>query len=173
MSRRAEVDAATADLDFENKTYRINLETTAGNIDLDLKPEVAPGHCKNIIGLTKIGYYDGLIFHRVIKGFMIQGGCPEGSGTSGPGYTIDAEFSDVPHVNGTLSMARTPDPNSAGSQFFICLGPQSFLDGQYTIFGQATEESMATVEAIGNSETDSSDRPTTEAKIIKATVVES
>ena len=173
MSHKEQVDAATADLDFENKSYQVQLETTAGNIHLDLKPDVAPGHCRNLIGLAKSGFYDGLIFHRVISGFMIQGGCPEGSGTGGPGYNIDAEFNPTPHVLGTLSMARATDPNSAGSQFFICLGTQDFLDGQYTVFGQATDDSIEVVKTIGASATDPGDRPLEEVKIVKATVVES
>ena len=88
---------------------------------LDMLTDVAPGHCNNMLGLAKIGFYNGLAFHRIIKGFMIQGGCPEGTGTGGPGYTIPAEFNATKHEPGVLSMARTSDPNSAGSQFFICL----------------------------------------------------
>ncbi len=174
MSRKAEVDAAVADVDFKNKKYQIKLETSMGDILLDLFPKVAPGHCKNLIGLTKIGHYDGLIFHRVIEGFMIQGGCPQGTGTGGPGYTIAAEFNDTPHVAGTLSMARTNQPDTAGSQFFICLGKQDFLDGKYTAFGQTADKaSLETVQKIGVVPTNSSDRPDTPVVISKATVIES
>ena len=172
---RSEVDAATQDLDFDAKTYRVVLDTSAGPIRLDLRPDLAPGHCRNIIGLAKIGYYDGVIFHRVIPGFMIQGGDPTGTGSGGPGYTIDAEFSKEPHVAGTLSMARTTDPNSAGGQFFICLpGDASFLNGQYTVFGAtADDESLETVKSIGATPTDGSDRPKTEQTIKSAKVEES
>lgn len=172
MSRKAEVDAAVEDLDFENKKYQVQLQTTAGDIHLDLLPDVAPEHCRNLIGLTRIGFYDGLIFHRVISGFMIQGGCPEGTGTGGPGYNVAAEFNETPHVAGVLSMARSSDPNSAGSQFFICLGTHDYLDGQYTAFGQATPESIAVVEAIGAVSTNSSDRPDEDVTVSKATVAE-
>ena len=172
MSKQAEVEAAVADVDFENKQYQVQLETTAGNIQLDLLPDVAPNHCKNMIGLARIGFYDGLIFHRVIDGFMIQGGCPTGNGTGNPGYQVDAEFNTTPHEAGVLSMARAQDPNSAGSQFFICLGTHAYLDGQYTAFGKATPESMDVVNAIGTTPTDSGDRPLEEVKINQVTVVE-
>ncbi len=173
MSRKAEVETAVADVDFENKSYQIVLDTNKGEIRLNLFGDIAPGHCKNIIGLSRIGFYDGLVFHRVINGFMIQGGCPQGSGTGGPGYKVDAEFSPTPHVAGVLSMARSSDPNSAGSQFFICLGTQSSLDNQYTAFGTtADESSMNVVSEIGGLATDRSDRPNDEVKINKATVVE-
>jgi peptidyl-prolyl cis-trans isomerase B (cyclophilin B) len=174
MSRKAEVDAAVADVDFKNRKYQIRLETSKGDILLDLLPDVAPGHCRNMIGLTKIGHYDGLTFHRVIKGFMIQGGCPEGTGRGGPGYTIAAEFNDTPHVAGTLSMARTNQPDTAGSQFFICLGTQDFLDGNYTAFGQTADAaSLETVHKIGVVPTNQNDLPTTPVIISKATVIES
>lgn len=173
MSRKAEVETAVADVDFENKSYQIVLDTNKGEIRLNLLGDVAPGHCKNIIGLSRIGFYDGLVFHRVINGFMIQGGCPQGSGTGGPGYKVDAEFSSTPHVAGVLSMARSSDPNSAGSQFFICLGTQTSLDNSYTVFGTtADDSSMAVVSEIGGVPTDRSDRPNDEVKINKATVVE-
>ena len=172
MSQQAEVTAAVADVDFSNKTYQIQLETTAGAIHLDLLPEVAPEHCKNMIGLTKIGFYDGLIFHRIISGFMIQGGCPSGTGTSGPGYQINAEFNPTSHVEGVLSMARSADPNSAGSQFFICLADVPHLDGQYTAFGKATDESLDVVRKIGAVETQPGDRPVEDVKIVAAKVVE-
>ena len=117
--------------------------------------------------------YDGLTFHRVIKDFMIQGGCPQGTGTGDRGYKIKAEFNKKPHTAGVLSMARSNDPHSAGSQFFICLGAQSFLDGKYTAFGEtADKDSMDVVSKIGKSATDSNDKPTTKVVIEKAAVHE-
>jgi len=173
-NRKAEVEAAQKTLDFTKHKYQIVLDTTLGKITLDLLPEVAPEHCKNMLGLTKIGYYDGLIFHRVIEGFMIQGGCPEGTGTGGPGYTIKAEFNATKHQPGVLSMARTSDPNTAGSQFFLCLETVPHLDRQYTAFGKTADaESLAVVKKIGAVETGSQDRPVKPVKINKATVVES
>jgi peptidyl-prolyl cis-trans isomerase B (cyclophilin B) len=172
-NRKAEVEAARKSFDFGGKKYQLELDTTQGKIVLDMYSDVAPGHVANMLGLAKIGYYDGLTFHRIIKGFMIQGGCPEGSGSGGPGYTIPAEFNKTPHEPGVLSMARTSDPNSAGSQFFICLERHSHLDGQYTAFGKtANAESLAVVKAIGDVKTDSNDRPAKPVKINKATVVE-
>lgn len=104
-------------------------------------PEDAPNTVKNFIMLTKAGFYDSLTFHRVIKDppFVVQGGDPRGDGTGGPGYTIDAEFNDRPHKEGTVAMARSNDPNSAGSQFYICLASQPYLDGEYTVFGEVIE----------------------------------
>jgi len=104
-------------------------------------PEDAPNTVKNFIMLARAGFYDSLTFHRVIKDppFVVQGGDPEGDGTGGPGYTIDAEFNDRPHKEGTIAMARSNDPNSAGSQFYICLAPQPRLDGKYTVFGEVIE----------------------------------
>ena len=171
-NRKAEVEAAQKGLDLKKK-YQIELDTTQGKILLDMLGDVAPGHCSNMLGLAKIGYYDGLTFHRIIKGFMIQGGCPEGSGSGGPGYTINAEFNQTKHEPGVVSMARTSDPNSAGSQFFICLERHTHLDGQYTAFGKtANAESLAVVKAIGDVPTGSNDRPTKPVKINKATVIE-
>src|ERR1700722_16347214 len=111
-NRKEEVEAAVKDVDFSKNKYQIELDTTAGKITINLNGDVAPGHCKNMIGLAKIGDYDGVLFHRIIKGFMIQGGCPLGTGTGGPGYTIKAEFNTTPHEAGVLSMAA---PNS----FFV------------------------------------------------------
>jgi peptidyl-prolyl cis-trans isomerase B (cyclophilin B) len=173
MSLKAKVSEATADVDFAKKKYQVQLETTQGTINLDLLADVAPNHCKNMIGLAKSGFYDGLIFHRVISGFMIQGGCPEGKGTGGPGYSIDAEFNATPHVAGVLSMARSSSPNSAGSQFFVCLDKHTHLDRQYTAFGKTADEaSLQVVRKIGALPTASGDRPEQEVKITKATVVE-
>ena len=169
---RAKVDEALQEIDLENNTYQVHLDTSMGPIRLELFPDVAPGHCRNLIGLAKTGYYDGLIFHRVIRGFMIQGGCSNGDGTGGPGYTIDAEFNDRPHLPGTLSMARTQVPNSAGSQFFICLERQASLDNQYTVFGQALDsESLETVKKIGDVPTGPADRPADEVTIRTAQVI--
>ena len=114
------------------------VETTEGTMTFEFLPEKAPGHVENFVKLAREGFYDGMRFHRVIPGFMIQGGCPDGTGMGGPGYQIDAEFNDVHHERGILSMARAQDPNSAGSQFFICHGDAGFLDGQYTAFGKLT-----------------------------------
>ena len=135
------------------------LETNCGKIEFEFFQDAAPDTCKNFIKLADAGYYNGLVFHRVIKGFMIQGGCPDGTGTGGPGYQIKAEFNDNSHVLGTVSMARSSDPDSAGSQFFICLGATPHLDGQYTAFGQVTE-GVEFVEKIGVMPTGSGDRPT-------------
>lgn len=173
-NRRAEVDKAAADIDFKKNRYQVELDTTQGQITLDLDPEAAPGHCTNLIGLARIGFYDGVAFHRVIKGFMIQGGCPQGTGVGGPGYTIPAEFNRTKHAPGVLSMARTSDPNSAGSQFFICLESHAHLDGNYTAFGRTADEaSLSVVRAIGSTPVDANDRPKTPVKINKATVRES
>jgi peptidyl-prolyl cis-trans isomerase B (cyclophilin B) len=172
-NRKAEVEAAQKGIDFAAKKYQIELDTTLGKITLDMLPEVAPGHVRNMLALAKIGYYDGLGFHRIIKGFMIQGGCPEGSGSGGPGYTIPAEFNATKHVPGVVSMARTSDPNSAGSQFFICLEATPHLDRQYTAFGRTADAaSLAVVKAIGNVKTGANDRPATPVTIKTAKVIE-
>lgn len=126
----------------EGGTYEgvtVTLETSEGNMTVEFFNDKAPGHVKNFIDLAEKGFYDNTVFHRVIEGFMIQGGCPNGNGMGGPGYNIDAEFNDTPHVKGVLSMARAQDPNSAGSQFFICHGDAAFLNGQYTAFGRLSE----------------------------------
>lgn len=170
---KSQVDTAVGELDLDQKTYQVVLETSAGDIRLDLLPDVAPGHVKNFLGLAKTGFYDDGTFHRVIEGFMIQGGCPEGSGYGGPGYQIDAEFNETPHEPGVLSMARSNDPNSAGSQFFICLERVPHLDRQYTAFGRtADDESLAVVRKIGGVETGANDKPKQKVEIRKVTVVE-
>ena len=141
----------------------------------ELYPEVAPNTVNNFISLVKKGYYDGLIFHRVIRGFMIQGGCPQGTGMGGPGYSIKGEFSqngfknDLKHTEGVLSMARSMMPNSAGSQFFIMHKDAPHLDGAYAAFGKVTE-GMNVVDKIANERTDYSDRPLKEQKIKSMTV---
>ena len=124
-----------------------------------------------MVALAQSGYYDGVTFHRIIKGFMIQGGCPEGTGTGGPGYKIKAEFNPMPHEPGVLSMARTGDPNSAGSQFFICLERVPHLDNQYTAFGKTADAaSLDVVKAIGSVRTGGGDKPVEPVVIKKATV---
>lgn len=171
-NRKAEVDAAVADVDFAKNDYQVEFETTMGKIVLDLYPDVAPGHCRNIIGLAKIGYYNGIVVHRVIKNFVLQAGCPEGTGTGGPGYTIKAEFNDKLHVAGTLSMARTSDPNSGGSQFFICTARVPHLDRQYTVFGQTADDASKQVALnIGNVPTGPGDRPVKDVKITSGKVL--
>ena len=144
-------------------------------IKAELYPAVAPNTVNNFISLVKKGYYDGLIFHRVIRGFMIQGGCPQGTGMGGPGYSIKGEFSqngvknDLKHTEGVLSMARSMMPNSAGSQFFIMHKDAPHLDGAYAAFGKVTE-GMNIVDKIANERTDYSDRPLKEQKIKSMTV---
>ncbi len=134
---KAEVETAQKEIDFAKKSYTVELTTNKGPIRLEFFPELAPGHVKNFLALAKIGFYDGLIFHRVIKGFMIQGGCPEGSGTGDGGYKIKAEFNDTPHKPGVLSMARSQSPDSAGTQFFICLEDANFARQQIHRFRQS------------------------------------
>jgi peptidyl-prolyl cis-trans isomerase B (cyclophilin B) len=141
------------------------IETRLGNITLKFFPEVAPGHVKNFIDLANKGFYDGTTFHRVIPGFMIQGGDPNSKdankskhGQGGPGYTIKAEFNDKPHKRGTLSMARAGHPDSAGSQFFICVKDSAFLDKQYTVFGEV-ESGIEVVDKIVSQPRDGNDNP--------------
>ena len=141
----------------------------------ELYPEIAPISVNNFISLIKKGYYDGLIFHRVIRGFMIQGGCPDGTGMGGPGYSIKGEFSqngfknDLKHTEGVLSMARSMMPTSAGSQFFIMHKTSPHLDGAYAAFGKITE-GMDVVNKIAETATDYSDRPLEDQKIKSMTV---
>jgi peptidyl-prolyl cis-trans isomerase B (cyclophilin B) len=172
-NRKAEVDAVASSFDYTKNKYQLKLDTSMGEILIDMWPDVAPGHVTNMLSLAKIGYYDGLTFHRIVKGFVIQGGCPVGTGSGGPGYTIKAEFNTKLHEPGVLSMARTPDPDSAGSQFFLCLEKVPFLDRQYTVFGKtANEESLKVVKAIGEIKTGSQDRPVVAVTMDKATIVE-
>jgi len=117
----------------------IRISTEHGDITIELYADTAPNTVANFKALAGKGFYDGLKFHRVIPGFMAQGGDPEGSGMGGPGYKVKAEFNSRKHVRGTLAMARSQNPDSAGSQFYICFGPQPHLDNQYTIFGQVVE----------------------------------
>jgi peptidyl-prolyl cis-trans isomerase B (cyclophilin B) len=141
------------------------IETKFGKIDLRFFPDVAPNHVNNFIELAKKGFYDGTTFHRVIPGFMIQGGDPNSKnldkskhGMGGPGYTVKAEFNNKPHKRGTLSMARSANPDSAGSQFFICVGDAAFLDRQYTVFGEVIS-GMEVVDKIISQPRDRRDNP--------------
>ena len=142
------------------------IETKFGNITLKFYPDVAPGHVKNFLDIAKNGTYDNTVFHRVIPGFMIQGGDPTSKdpakrrayGTGGPGYTIKAEFNNKPHKRGVLSMARSQSPDSAGSQFFICVKDSNFLDRQYTAFGEVTS-GMDVADKIVNAKRDGRDNP--------------
>ncbi len=141
------------------------IETKFGKIEMEFFADKAPGHVKNFKDLAKKGFYDGTIFHRVIPGFMIQGGDPNTKsddrathGMGGPGYSIQAEFNDTPHKRGVLSMARSQNPNSAGSQFFIVVKKSSFLDGKYTAFGKVLS-GMAVADQIVNAPRDKRDNP--------------
>lgn len=141
------------------------IETKFGNIELRFFPDVAPNHVSNFIDLAKKGFYDGTTFHRIIPGFMIQGGDPNSRkadksthGMGGPGYQLKAEFNSRPHKRGTLSMARAASPDSAGSQFFICVADSSFLDRQYTVFGEVVS-GMDTADKIVSQPRDRRDNP--------------
>ena len=129
------------------KDYFATIHTTLGDMTVKFFPEVAPKHATSFIYLSQIGYYDNVPFHRVCEGFMMQGGDPSGQGNGGPRYRIPQEFNPRKHVKGILSAARTPDPNSAGSQFFVMFDPAPFLDDKYTVFGQVVE-GMKTVDAF-------------------------
>ncbi len=121
------------------RTSQARIATSKGDIVFTFYPDDAPQHCAAFIKLTEAGFYDGLTFHRVEPGFVIQGGDPSGNGTGGPGYKLKAEFNARPHVRGTVAMARSASPDSAGSQFYVCLDDARFLDRQYTVFGQMTD----------------------------------
>lgn len=154
----------------------VTFEMENGDImKAELYPETAPNTVNNFISLVKKGYYDGLIFHRVINGFMIQGGCPDGTGMGGPGYNIKGEFSqngvdnDLKHTEGVLSMARAMHPDSAGSQFFIMHKDSPHLDGSYAAFGKVFE-GLDIVNKIAETDTDYNDRPLEEQKLKSVTV---
>lgn len=154
----------------------VTMNTNMGTIKVELYPDIAPNTVKNFISLVNKGFYDGLIFHRVIRGFMIQGGCPEGVGTGGPGYSIKGEFAmngfenNLKHTAGVISMARSQMPDSAGSQFFLMHEDSPHLDGQYAAFGKVTE-GMDVVDAIAQCKTDYMDKPL-EEKIMNTVTVE-
>ena len=157
-----------------NPTFTITMEN-GGVMSGELYPDIAPQSVYNFIELANKGFYNGLIFHRVIPGFMIQGGCPEGTGMGGPGYCIKGEFifngvkNQLKHKRGVLSMARSQSPNSGGSQFFVMHENAPHLDGQYAAFGKVTE-GLDVVDAIANVRTNANDRPLEEQKIASITV---
>lgn len=154
------------------KGPRAIVKTKFGDIEIKLNPEVAPKHVENFIKLAKSGFYNGTIFHRVIPGFMIQGGDPNTKdslkkdtyGMGGPGYTIKAEFSDIPHKRGIVSMARANDPDTAGSQFFIVVEDSLFLDRKYTVFGEVMK-GIGVADKIVNLERDDRDNPKTRVEM--------
>ena len=143
------------------------IETSRGPVTVELRPDLAPNHVARIKELARQGFYDGVVFHRVIDGFMAQTGDPTGTGRGGSGQKLRAEFSKEPHTRGAVSMARAQSPDSADSQFFICFDDATFLDGQYTVWGQV-ESGMEHVDALPKGEP-----PRTPGKIVKATVTRS
>jgi peptidyl-prolyl cis-trans isomerase B (cyclophilin B) len=153
------------------KTYTATIDTSEGKIVAQLFPDKAPQTVNSFVFLAKEHFYDGVPFHRIIKGFMIQGGDPTGTGMGGPGYNLKAEFNDTKHVKGILSMARAQDPDSAGSQFFIMHGTSPHLDNQYTAFGKVTE-GMDVVEKIATTDVDGRDRPLKPITIKTVTIEE-
>lgn len=159
-----------------NQNPIVTIEMESGNnIKIELYPEIAPNTVRNFVSLVQNGFYDGLIFHRVIPGFMIQGGDPEGNGTGGPGYSIKGEFrrnkfdNNLKHDRGVISMARAASPNSAGSQFFIMVAKSPHLDGEYAAFGQVIE-GIEEADRIVKAETDYRDKPLNDQRMKKVTV---
>ena len=157
---------------------KATIETNQGKIEFNLLPDLAPETVRNFIKLANSGFYDGTLFHRVIPGFMIQGGDPNTKqpdkskwGQGGPGYSLKAEFSSRSHLSGVVSMARATDPNSAGSQFFIVTTDSTFLNGQYTVFGEVTE-GMDVADKIVNLQRDENDCPLQEVKMNRVTTSE-
>lgn len=170
-------ESSNIDSTKENKNLPVaNISVEGyGNMEVELYPEIAPNTVNNFISLANKGFYNNLKFHRIIKGFMIQGGDPKGNGTGGPGYSIEGEFTSngfansLKHTKGVISMARTQDPNSAGSQFFIMSGDASNLDGEYAAFGKVIS-GLEVLDKIQNVETNSSDAPKKDVIITSITV---
>jgi peptidyl-prolyl cis-trans isomerase B (cyclophilin B) len=161
---KSQVEEAQKSLDFSKNNYTAELATTKGPIRLTFFPDVAPGHVKNFLALAKIGFYNGGCFHRIIKDFMIQGGCPQGTGTGGPGYTFEDEINSHKIVRGALAMANA-GPNTNGSQFFIVTTDAApWLDGKHTVFGRVAA-GMDAVDEIEGLPTGAQDRPLDPAEI--------
>lgn len=137
--------------DYKDPENTLLMETTKGPVVIEMNPDLAPGHVARIKELVREGFYDGIVFHRVIDGFMAQTGCPHGTGTGGSGKKLKAEFTKTKHVRGTCSMARAMDPNSGDSQFFICFTDAPWLDGQYTVWGEVIQ-GMENVDLIKRGE---------------------
>ncbi len=154
-------NTAAFELDKENTLY---LDLEAGRVVIAMRPDVAPNHVARIKELVREGFYDGVIFHRVVSGFMAQTGDPTGTGLGGSGKNLEAEFNNLPHMRGTVSMARATDPNSADSQFFICFNRSAFLDGDYTVWGRVVS-GMEFVDTIAVGEP-----PAEPSKIVKMQV---
>ncbi len=161
---------------MEQKIINVEIQIKdSGKIELELYPDIAPKTVENFVSLVNKGFYNGLIFHRVIAGFMIQGGCPNGNGMGGPGHTIYGEFASngfnnpISHDRGVISMARAMDPNSAGSQFFIMHAPATYLDGQYAAFGKVTA-GIEEVDKIAAVKTDMRDKPLVDVVIESITI---
>src|SRR3954462_14655738 len=168
----AKTYSAPADQKIDvSKKYTATIETDAGTMTAELYPKIAPQTVNAFVFLAKEGFYEGVIFHRVIPGFMIQGGDPTGTGTGGPGYKLKAEFNDLKHDKGVLSMARTNDPNSAGSQFFVMHDRAPHLDRQYTAFGKITQ-GQEVIDKIVNAPKGANDRPKNPASIKMITIEE-
>lgn len=172
-------DASTAnevDIDLENPTVVTMTMENGGEVVMELYPDVAPKTVENFVKLASDGFYNGLTFHRVIPGFMIQGGDPDGNGTGGPDHSVEGEFSsngfenDLSHERGVVSMARSQDPDSAGSQFFIVVEDSTNLDGEYAAFGKVTE-GMDVVDEIVSVQTDGSDKPVEGQEQVIETIV--
>jgi peptidylprolyl isomerase len=161
MSSEGQTQDIELNLDLENTLY---LDLESGRVTIAMRPDVAPKHVARIKELVREGFYDGLTFHRVIDGFMAQGGDPDGNGTGGSGVNIPAEFNNLPHVRGTLSMARAADPDSADSQFFLCFNRVPFLDNDYTVWGRVVA-GMEHVDLIERGEP-----PRNPSKIVKMQV---
>ncbi len=151
------------------KDYFATLHTSLGDITLKFYPDVAPQHVTSFINLSELGYYDNVAFHRIIPGFMMQGGDPTGSGSGGPAYKMKQEFNSRKHIRGTLSAARTPDPDSAGSQFYICFKDASFLNNEYTVFGEVTS-GLDVVDKFEKLGTPGAGKPTKLEKIVSVDV---
>jgi peptidyl-prolyl cis-trans isomerase B (cyclophilin B) len=153
------------------KKYVATMETSEGTITIELFPKEAPQHVNSFVFLSREGFYDGVIFHRVIPGFMIQGGDPDGTGMGGPGYKVPAEFGSRKHLRGVLSAARSSDPNSAGSQFFLMHAASPHLDRQYSAYGEITA-GLEVVDKIASVPTGSNDRPKNPPKIVSIKIDE-
>ena len=172
ITRQAcQVAGAAAAVVYDRAMTNVTMETNRGTLELELFDADAPKTVENFLKLANDGFYNGVIFHRVIPGFMIQGGDPTGTGTGGPGYRLKAEFNDTKHDKGILSMARTQDPNSAGSQFFVMHATSPHLDNQYTVFGKVTKGEEV-IDKIVNAPKDGNDRPNEPVKIKKITIEE-